>query len=598
VSPQPERGTSARRRRIVASALGVAALALVAFVVAFDWNWVRGAVERHLTERSGRDVRIADLDVDFDSWLEPTVRLRDVYVQNAEWASSKEPLIAAREISFEFALSSLWGDHIEVRHLTLVEARVDMERLADGRRNWRLRKPHDTGPGRVRVMLLEARDSRLRFANRAIGLDLTATATPLDANDADALAHGLATRIAYRGEYEGHAFAGEAAVPRAFSFRGSGISFPARGHLVSRGTRVEFDGLFTDLFDVGPADAKVTLSGPSLALVYPFVRMQPPPSKPYSVEAQVTLAGDVYRFSHIAGKIGSTAVSGDAVYDRRGDQRPRLEASLSFGNAKAADLEPLAGVRRDGKRGPFDLGALRAFDARVEARASRLAVESLPPLEDVRVQVRLDDGLLALESFELKAGGGRVAGSAAFDGRRDAAGASLQADMKGASVQALLPAARERGVSGSFFARLALSSRGKSAAEMLANLGGTFEARLDRGTIAESSDAKLAMAFGKAIGVKLRGDRELAIGCALAAFDVRGGVARSRRITLDTEATRVDGTATVDLRKETLDAVLTPEQKKPGLLTRRASLHVTGEIDNPVVKVTERVDQPHAPCAS
>ena len=583
--------------RIAAAVLVTAGVALCALALAFDWNWLRGPIERHLEERSGREVRIADLDVDFDSWLEPTVRLRDVWVQNADWASSKEPLIAAREISFEIALSSLWGDRYEVRHLTLVDAKVDMERLADGRRNWRLTRPQDVAPGRVRVMQLEVRDSRVRFVNREIGLELIANATPLAADDADAAEHALTTRVAWRGEYEGYPFTGEAAVPRAVSFRGSGISFPARGHLTSRDTRVEFDGLFTDLFDLGPADAKVTVSGPSLALVYPFVRMQPPPSKPYSVEAQVTVTGHVYRFARIQGKIGGTKLGGDAVYDRSGE-RPRLDATIAFGNASASDIAPLAGVRRDGKRGPYDLGALRAFDAHVDARAARLAVESLPPLEDVRVQVQADNGLLALKAFELKTAGGRVAGAGAFDARREAATASLQAEMRGASVQALLPAARERGVAGSFFAKVALSSRGLSTAEMMANLGGTFEARIDRGTISESSDAKLAMAFGRVIGLKLRGEREIAIGCALAAFDVRGGVARSRRITFDTEETRVDGTATVDLRNDTLDAVLTPEQKRPGLLTRRASLRVKGELDKPIVSVTERVEQQHAPCAS
>jgi AsmA family protein len=575
--------------------LGVAALTLLVFALAFDWNWLRVPVERHLAERSGQEVRIGDLDVDFHPLLEPTVRLRDVYVQNADWASSKQPLIEAQEVSFAFALSSLWGDNYEVRHLTLRGAKVAMERLADGRRNWRLIRPHDTGPGRVRVMLLEAHDSTLRFANRAIDLELTATATPLAANDADAVAHGLATRIAYRGEYQGHGFAGEAAVPHAFSFRGSGISFPARGHLTSRGTRLDFDGVFTDLFDIGPADAKVALNGPSLEVLYPFVRMQPPPSKPYSVEAQLTAAGEVYRFAHIQGKIGATKLGGDAVYDRSLD-RPSLEASLAFGDARAGDLEPLAGVRRDGKRGPFRLDALRAFDARIDARAARLAVESLPPLDDVRVQVRIDDGVLVLKAFELKTAGGRVAGSGSFDARRDTASASLLAEMRGANLQALLPSARERGVAGSVGAKVALSARGASAAEMLSGLAGTVEARLDRGTISELSDAKLAMAFGKVIGVKLRGERELAIGCAHAAFDVRGGVARSRRITFDTEETRVDGTATIDLRNDTLDAVLTPEQKKPGLLTRRASLRMKGELANPVVTVIERVEQQHAPC--
>src|SRR4051794_27622028 len=104
----------ARRWRIIAAVLGTAVVALCALVFAFDWNWLRGPLQRHLEERSGREVRIGKLEVELAFSLEPTVRLHDVYVQNAGWAASKAPLIEAREIAFKFALSSLWSEYYEV----------------------------------------------------------------------------------------------------------------------------------------------------------------------------------------------------------------------------------------------------------------------------------------------------------------------------------------------------------------------------------------------------------------------------------------------------------------------------------------------------
>jgi AsmA family protein len=593
---------TAGRWRVAAAVLGAVVLVLGIFAVLFDWNWLRGPIVHHLEERSGREVRVADLDVDFESFLEPTVRLRGVYVQNAGWASSKEPLIEARELSFRFAVSSLWGDNYEVTHLTLIGAKVDMERSADGRRNWRLRKPEDTGPGRVRVMRLEARDSQVRFLNHEIDLELVAVATPLERVKDDA--YGLTTRIAYSGAYEGHAFSGEAATPPAISFRGSAFTFPAKGHLVSRGARVEFDGHFTDLFDIGPFDAHLRVAAPSLSALYPFLRVQPPPSKPFSVETQVTQAGGVYEFADIRGTIGSTPLTADATYGRSGE-RPYLKAVVASEAAVLTDIEPLMGKRTagtddrpEGSKRPLRLAGLRGFDARVDARAARLRVAALPPLEDVRIAATIDRGVVDFKSAELRVGGGRVTASGSFDARSDKPKAQLAAQMRGANLARLLPAAESRRLAGELSANLKVSSEGESSSALLDNLRGSFDARLNRGTISNLADAKLGLEFGKVIGIYLRGERDIAIGCAFAAFDLRGGVARSRQITFDSEQTRVDGTGTVDLKSETVDFVLTPEAKNPGLFTRRASLRVRGPLGKPATSIEERIELPQARCAA
>src|SRR5215207_5629266 len=80
-------------------------LGVIALVLLFDWNWLRGPLVRNLVETSGREVRIDDLQVKLG--LSPVVRLRGLYLENAPWAS-KDPLITAGEMSFSVSLASIW----------------------------------------------------------------------------------------------------------------------------------------------------------------------------------------------------------------------------------------------------------------------------------------------------------------------------------------------------------------------------------------------------------------------------------------------------------------------------------------------------------
>src|SRR5687767_1809289 len=91
----------------------LAALALVAagtgLVLAWDWNWFKGPLVDHFSARSGRSVQVGSLDVSFEHFPDPTVRLRDVAVDNAPWvrATRGRPFVTAGEVAFTFAWRSL-----------------------------------------------------------------------------------------------------------------------------------------------------------------------------------------------------------------------------------------------------------------------------------------------------------------------------------------------------------------------------------------------------------------------------------------------------------------------------------------------------------
>src|SRR5260221_3833435 len=113
------------------------ALILAITPVVFDWNWFRRPLEQYLMEKSGREVRIGDLHVALGLALEPTVRLRDVYIEHAHWAA-KQTMAVAGEAIFTFSLRSLWEQRPVILRLLLPVADDGLERRAGGLRNKRL----------------------------------------------------------------------------------------------------------------------------------------------------------------------------------------------------------------------------------------------------------------------------------------------------------------------------------------------------------------------------------------------------------------------------------------------------------------------------
>ena len=581
---------------------------LVAFVAVFDWNWLRGPLVRYLAEKSGREVRIADLHVDAFS-LHPTVRLRGVYIQNASWAGER-PFVTAEEVSFTVSLESLWERRPVISRLVLVDANVDMQRQADGLRNWRLTQPQDRTRGRLTIHTLEAHRTTIRFVNRAIDLEFAGTETALDTPTAD----GLSSRVTFEGRYQGAPYSGVGLTAGVISFRGSGVVFPMRGEMKSRDARVELDGLFSDIFDLGTFDAKIRVSGSTLSQVHPFLRIHPPPSRPFRVDAQLTQVGNVYEFRQLKAKVGTTDLAGEATYDRSGD-RPRIRAALSSETADIVDLRTLIGLRKEaGDAGaaedgaadrrvtqppvehrvfptkPFRIDRLNAFDAAIDFRTKKLRAATLPMLDSLRVAADLSRGVLKLKTLDIGAAGGHIVGALTVDAREKPVSARTRLELRMLKLERLIPSmAAKAGASGSVRGIVELAGKGDSVASILGNASGSMAARVDGGRISNAADAKLGLNFGKLFALKLRGDREIAIHCGAVAFNVQRGTGKSREIVLDTGETHTDGVGTLDLRHERWELLLTPQPRKPGLLTRHASIRVNGSLHGAKVSIEERV---------
>ena len=595
-------------------------LVVLAIVAAlFDWNWFRHPLERYLNDRSQREIRIGALNVDFGWSLEPTVRLRDVYVENAPWAD-KRPAAVAGEASFTFSLKSLWEGRPVISRLVLVDADIDLERQADGLRNWRLRNPEDRGPGRVKVLSLEPYRTKIRFIRRDIDFDVVAAASlaepgatghPPDASHP--------TRIDFEGEYLGVKFSGEVLAGERLTLVDTGEFFPLRGHMASGKSRLDIDGSMADLFRPSATDAKVRLAGPSLSELGPLMFVPLPDSRPYEVDTQFRQTKDELSFTGLRAKMGGTDLAGEVSFNR-GTEPPMLRAELRSESADLSDIGSLLGIghspgrgantsaaaaadeatgraeKEPGRSGRFLPGGklnvehLSALDAHVSLDARKLKASDLPALESLRFSAELENGILKLKPIHVGLAGGQVAGWLTLDGQKQPASAHAKLELQGIRLEKLLPTLpRAPFDAGPIAARLDLRGHGASVAAILGAASGTLALTMDGGRISNLLDAKIGLNGGKILRLLIAGDRAIAINSLEVAFDFDKGTGTSTNMFLDTEQTRLVGTGSINLRDETVDLLLTPHPKKPGLFSlRSSSIHVDGSFRHPHIAIVKK----------
>jgi AsmA protein len=278
--------------------------------------------------------------------------------------------------------------------------------------------------------------------------------------------------------------------------------------------------------------------------------------------------------------------------DRAGDK----------GVAAVDEAGPVRGVAPQGvspRGGPqrlfpdrvFDGERLKTLDAHVSLQAKRLSAAALPELESLSLTADLHEGVLALKPIDLGLAGGHVVGSLGLDGRQQLLSMRAKMELKGIRLEKLLARLAQGARSaGPLDGRIELKGQGDSVARILARSTGSVELSLEGGGISNLLDAKLGLNGGKLLRLMIAGDRAIGINRALAAFDFHEGVGTSKTILLDTDQTRTEGAGIVDLRDETVDLLLTPHPKKPGLFSLRASIRVHGPLRKPAFSLRRKAD--------
>lgn len=612
---------TATGRRVGPLASGVlAVLALLLVAVALQPWWLAPLVARSLEADSGRSVRFDSMRVGLSWRLEPVIHIHGVRIANAPWADSKRPLAALGEMIVRVSWRSLDEGRPVLSLMVLRDGEVDLERQADGLRNWRLRDPENRGPGRYKVQALQAERASIRFKHEGIDLDLLATAA---ANgDASAGNTALPTRIALAGRWKALPFKADLAAGPALTFIDTGETFALRGNLDIGGVRIEADGVAGDILHAPHFDARFELAGDSLAPLRALFghRHEGAAKKPFRLAGHFSAEPRGVSLKGAVGKVGGTDFAGDLGLVHS-DDRSSVRARLRSESADVADLRWLLGDadRPAGKTtvvtakpqqaaasaasaneasasavaarpsSPFAFARARDIDVAVEVR--RLHAAELPWLRSLALEAVLLGGKLDVGKLDVGVLQGRATGHGSFDMSGDAAVADAELALHGMRLETLLgeQPAKKR-ITGMLQARARFKATGNSVDALLASATGSVDAGLTGGTLSALLDAEIGLQGGKILRGLMGGPEQVAIRCAVAAIDVRQGQGRLRTLVLDTERTRTIGTGTIDLDRETVDVVLTPEAKQGGLLVLDRSIRVHGPLKRPARELVDRAE--------
>ena len=358
--------------------LGSAAIVLILWLV-FDWNWFRKPLERYISDKTQREFRVSNLDVDLG--LTPTIKLKDLYFANADWSKTGKPMAKIGALEFSVSLRDLWDGKIFVPRAALSQADVVFEKASDKRKNWVLQAPSNTTEAsRFRISSLSVDQGQLRYIDHGepLSVDIQAStfvpAATAKVTDAMARADNTryTTRYAFKGKYHEAGFSGEALTGDVLSFQESNTPFPIKGRLNAGTTQMKVEGTIADVVNISAIDARLEISGQTLASLYPFLLLPLPASPPYEFRGRLVQQGKRYGMDDLSGKIGSTDIAGSAAYVRQ-QPRPLLTARLSSKLLNIADLGPIIGLEtKDSTNTPAGAGTAAKGAPRKEVLGLRV----------------------------------------------------------------------------------------------------------------------------------------------------------------------------------------------------------------------------------
>lgn len=594
-----------RRVRLVLGALAVPVLlaGLLTGALLIEPDLARPALVHLLEKRAQREIRLERLSLHLDEHRRPVLTLHGLNVANVPWAGTK-PLIVAREASFTFDWHSLWSAMRVVPEMRLVDAEVHLQRQADGLRNWRLTRPDDRGPARLRVLRLQAERSRLQFVHQGMALSIEISSQPL------VPAQGAyVQQLRFRGELRGAPFEGSADTGAVLSLVDTGEFFALRGQARSGASQLQLEGRLADLLQLASLDAHTRLRGDTLAALKPFMPRPPwPHSLPYRFDGELTKRGPRWTARDARLQIARTDIAGQADYEKRSDGRNVLHATLHSERlyldelpTQPGDKPPHGPVAKPPMRllpqQPVPLEGLRRLDGELELAIGTLHAPAWPPAHDLRATLTLDRGRLGLQLRAGTLAGGALKGEFALDASGRSPQARLDLRGQGLVMTRLWPRLpRQEGLQWpALQGHVQLRGQGRSIADWLGSADGRVDLSLAGGSVNRRLDARLGLDAGRMLGTLLgRGDAPVPIRCGAVSLAFANGAGRTRHFMLDTDRTRLDGEGRVHLGEETWALLLTPQREAQAALQLPRSLLAQGTFRGARYELAPREPLPHA----
>lgn len=581
-----------RRTLLGAGLLFIGAVLLVLF---FPWDALREPINRRVSERIGRHFAITE-HLSVRPGFPATVLARGVEIANPPWADQPF-LLKADAAEFDVALWPLLMGKVVLPRVVLTAPVLGLQVEPDGRRTWVFaREASDDPPVPPDIGSVMVETGTVNYLASARGARIT-IGFSLD-RDGAASAGPLPLAFQAQGTWKKQAFAARGRTGGVLQFSGAtGVSrspLPFEIEANVAATRLKAEGSVVSLADLGGLDAAVDLRGKNLQDLYQLLGVVLPATPAYAVRGRVVRSGPQWSVGGLNGVLGRSDISGDLQFDTSGAV-PRLAGTLRSKVLDFEDLGPMIG--RAPTRGAavrpvaggrvlpsarLDFSRLKAMDADVRYSAADIRHAKALPLDKASAQVTLRGGVLLLEPVSLGVAGGSLAGRIRIDANAEPAVIQTRLDARAVQLNQLFPTVKNTQSSlGRISGQFDLTGRGDSVAQMLGSASGDVAVLTGKGQISNILLEFMGLDGGEIIKFLVRGDRNVQLRCAAAAFDVKQGLMTSRAIVLDTSDTLIQGQGQISLANETLDLLLKPQPKDRSILSLRSPLRITGTFASP-----------------
>jgi uncharacterized protein involved in outer membrane biogenesis len=610
--------TLSRPLKITGWILLAITVAVILFLMLFDWNMLRPYINRKVSETTGREFAIrGDLDVKFQrdrngetGWRrfvpQPHITADNVYMSNPAWSTVGKQMAAAQRIEAGVRILPLLTKDVVITDLRLANPDIAVQRRADGSNSWTFK---DNGPSEWKVDLqrLAFDSAKVRYVDEPVGLDLHATADSIKGGETASTAAGVppyGLTFTLAGTYNKAKIIGGGKAGAVLSLTGDDTSFPIEAEATAGENKLGLRGIIRDPRSLSGFALQMQLAGASMADLYGLTGVLLPETPPYATKGTLLgkKDGDFWTFTYkdFTGKVGASDIAGTLAYAQR-KPRPLLTGALTSQQLRLADLGPTVGADTGegtkaagkvkapapGKALPvdqFNTAKWGALDAEVKFTGKQILRTADIPLRDIETTIRMKDKVLTLTPLSFALAGGRITSNIRLDGREKVLDASARLAARGVKIRELFPKLQSmQATFGEINGDGALVGKGNTVAAMLGTSQGEINAVVTEGTVSQFVLELAGLNVANAVYVKIFGDKQTMLNCVAATTTVRNGRANIDRFVLDSEDAVVNATGYVDLATEKLDVDVRPKTKGARILSLRTPLYARGTFKDPKV---------------
>ncbi len=587
---------------------GAFALALVALILLWDWNWFKPIVEAQASAALGHKVTIKNLDVKLS--LTPTVILDGVAIANPDGFPQDQAFATIDKLTVQAdAMAYVRSRQIVIPQIDVQHAVVDAVQHPDGKANWNLgngakatdgKSAPDAGPqiGDVRVT-----DSHAHVVMPKLKADFNLDVATQEAQAGTNAAAQLV--VDAKGTYAAQPITGRLTGGALLSLRDPQHPYPIDLHLADGPTHIDVTGTVENPLNFAGANVKLKLAGPDMALLLPLTGVPIPQTPPYSIAGSLDYADQKVRFTNFTGRLGSSDLNGSIEVDTA-PERPVVTADLSSRkvdltdlggfigatpgrkdtpNATAGQKRELAKAEAGGKllpNTPIDLPRLNAADVRLRYKGEHIEGRSVP-FDNIAFNLDTEAGAIKLHPLSFGVGAGEIVANADLTPAGKEFHARAKVDFKRVDLSRLIAALHVFHGGGVVSGSANLDSTGNSVATLLGRGNGGLRLGMTGGNLSALLVDLSGLEFGNAILSALGVPSTAQVQCFIGDFALVRGDVQTKALLLDTSEARIQGKGSVSLSKETVDYQLKTDAKHFTIGTLNAPIDIKGPLKSPSI---------------